>query len=104
MVEVEIELPQGGFSLAISFASGAGVTALFGRSGSGKTTAVDCIAGLRRPLRGRIVVDGLTLFDSDKGIDLPARRRRVGYVFQDGRLFPHLTVRRNLLYGPRFGR
>jgi len=81
------------------FQAGDGVTALFGRSGAGKTSLVEMIAGLLRPDRGRIVVQGRTLFDSEKRIDLPAERRRVGYVFQDARLFPHLTVRRNLLYG-----
>ena len=104
MVEVDIELPLKGFTLAARFASDAGVTALFGRSGAGKTTIVDCIAGLRRPARGRIAVGGETLFDSGRGIDVPRHRRRVGYVFQDARLFPHLTVRRNLLYGRWFRR
>jgi molybdate transport system ATP-binding protein len=104
VLEVDIELPLGAFTLAARFASDAGVTALFGRSGAGKTTIIDCIAGLRRPARGRIAVAGETLFDSAAGVDAPRHRRRVGYVFQDARLFPHLTVRRNLLYGRWFRR
>jgi len=78
-----------------------GVTALFGPSGSGKTSVINMIAGLIRPERGRIDLDGRTLFDSEAGVDLPPHRRRIGYVFQDGRLFPHLSVRSNLLYGYR---
>jgi len=103
-LDVDIELPLAGFTLAARFASDAGVTALFGRSGAGKTTIIDCIAGLRRPARGRVAVAGQVLFDSARGIDVPRHRRRVGYVFQDARLFPHLTVRRNLLYGRWFRR
>ena len=99
MLEVDVELPLRGFTLQATFAAPAGVTALFGRSGSGKTTVVNCVAGLLRPARGRIVVGGRVLFDSASGVDVPAHRRRVGYVFQEARLFPHLTVRRNLLYG-----
>lgn len=86
------------------FEAGDGVTALFGRSGAGKTSLVEMIAGLMRPDHGRIVVQGRTLFCSERRIDLPAERRRVGYVFQDARLFPHLSVRRNLLYGRWAGR
>ena len=77
------------------------MTALFGRSGAGKTTLVNLIAGLVRPDAGRIAVDGETLVDTARGIDVPAHRRRIGYVFQEGRLFPHLSVRGNLLYGRR---
>src|SRR5690606_29489116 len=79
----------------------AGITALFGRSGAGKTSLVNVLAGLLRPQRGRIVLRGQTLFDSQRGIDLAPERRRLGYVFQEGRLFPHLSVRHNLLYGYR---
>ncbi len=78
-----------------------GVTALFGPSGAGKTSIVNMVAGLMRPDRGRITVNGLCLFDSARGIDLPPERRRIGYVFQDGRLLPHLSVRANLTYGMR---
>lgn len=90
------------FTLDASFEAPAGVTALFGRSGSGKTTVVNAVAGLLRPDRGRILSDGTVLLDSAAGVFLPPHRRRVGYVFQDARLFPHLTVRQNLLYGRWF--
>ena len=79
----------------------AGVLALFGRSGAGKTTLVNMLAGLARPDAGRISLGGHLLFDSAARIDLPPERRRIGYVFQEGRLFPHLDVRHNLLYGRR---
>ncbi len=104
MIEVDIALDRGGFRLEAAFSAPSnGVTALFGRSGSGKTTVVNAIAGLVRPDRGRIAVSGRALFDSAAGIDTPTARRRLGYVFQEGRLFPHMTVRRNLLYGRRGG-
>ena len=101
-LEVDVALSRPSFELAASFRTGPGVTALFGRSGSGKTTLVNMVAGLIRPDRGRILVDGRALFDSAARIDLPSHRRRVGYVFQESRLFPHLTVRQNLLYGSWF--
>jgi molybdate transport system ATP-binding protein len=82
-------------------ADGAGITALFGTSGAGKTSVLNMVAGLLKPDRGRIMVSGRTLFDADAGIDLPPEQRRAGYVFQDGRLFPHRRVRANLLYGAR---
>jgi molybdate transport system ATP-binding protein len=104
MLAVNVEHRVGALDLHVEFQTDARITALFGRSGAGKTTLVDMIAGLRRPDRGRIVVDGRVLFDSEQRIDLPARRRRVGYVFQEGRLFPHLTVERNLLYGHALAR
>ncbi len=72
------------------------LTALFGRSGAGKTSLVNVIGGLLRPDRGRIAVDGRVLIDTERGIDIPTHRRRIGYVFQESRLFPHLTVRQNL--------
>ena len=81
------------------FSSAARVLALFGRSGSGKSTVVNAIAGLVKADRGRVVVDGETLFDSERGINMPIEQRGVGYVFQEGLLFPHLSVRQNLLYG-----
>jgi molybdate transport system ATP-binding protein len=81
------------------FSSDARVLALFGRSGSGKSTVVNTIAGLVTADRGRVVVDGETLFDSERGVDMPIEQRGVGYVFQEGLLFPHLNVRQNLLYG-----
>ena len=102
MLEVDIEHRLGAFELDIHFRSGRGLTALFGRSGAGKTSIVNVIAGLVRPERGRIVVDGSVLIDTERGIRVPAHRRRVGYVFQEDRLFPHLTVRQNLLFGRWF--
>lgn len=101
MLEVQVERRLGDFLVEARFRSDRGVTALFGRSGAGKTSIVNMVSGLLRPDRGRIEVDGHVLFDSARGIDLPPWRRRMGYVFQEGRLFPHMTVRRNLLYGWR---
>src|SRR4029077_6663015 len=80
------------------------LTAFFGQSGAGKTSLVNVIGGLIRPNRGRVVVDGTTLRDTAAGIFVPPYRRRIGYVFQEGRLFPHLTVRQNLLFGRWFRR
>jgi molybdate transport system ATP-binding protein len=102
MLEVDIEHRLGSFELDIRFRSGRGLTALFGRSGSGKTSVVNVIAGLVRPERGRVVIEGSVLIDTEHRISVPAHRRRVGYVFQEDRLFPHLTVRQNLLFGRWF--
>jgi molybdate transport system ATP-binding protein len=101
-LSVDIRCAFPGFRLEAAFEAPAGVTALFGRSGSGKTTVVNAVAGLLRPEAGRIVADGATLYDGARGVFLPPHRRRIGYVFQDARLFPHLTVRRNLAYGRWF--
>ena len=101
MLSVDVYTSLPGFELDCAFESESGITALFGRSGAGKSTLVNAIAGLVRPQRGAIVVNGERLFDSARGIDVPVERRRVGYVFQEGRLFPHLTVRGNLDYGLR---
>lgn len=101
-VSVAIEQRFGEFVLNAAFDAPAGVTALFGRSGSGKTTLIHAVAGLLRPDRGRISVAGRVVLDSARGVMLPPHRRRMGYVFQDARLFPHLTVRQNLLYGRWF--
>jgi len=90
-----------GFRLEAAFAADAGVTALLGPSGSGKTTVLSIIAGLRRPDRGRVRLGDTVLLDTAAGVDVPPERRGIGYVFQDYLLFPHLTVRRNLLYGWR---
>ncbi|VDC24355.1 molybdenum ABC transporter ATP-binding protein [Pseudogemmobacter humi] len=90
------------FTLDVAFTAPPGVTALFGRSGSGKTTVVNAVAGLLRPGKGRIALDETVLLDTERRIFLPPHRRRIGYVFQEGRLFPHLTVRQNLLYGRWF--
>ena len=96
---VDVEKRLGDFSIAARFETAGGVTALFGPSGAGKTTVVNMIAGLVRPGRGRIVLGDTVLFDSVQRVDVPAHRRRIGVVFQDGRLFPHLSVAKNLDYG-----
>jgi molybdate transport system ATP-binding protein len=101
---VDIERGLGSFRLGVSFEAGAGITALFGRSGSGKTSVVNAIAGLLRPHRGRIALGSEVLFDSAAGIDVPTPARRIGYVFQEGRLFPHLSVAQNLRYAGLFSR
>ena len=104
MLSVDIHHMQGAFNLNAAFECGAGVTALFGPSGAGKSSVVNAIAGLIRPRAGRVVFDGETLFDSARGLHVRAGRRRFGYVFQEARLFPHLTVRQNLLYSHWFDR
>ncbi|PAU98766.1 molybdenum ABC transporter ATP-binding protein [Paracoccus salipaludis] len=91
-----------GFSLDVSIDAPPGVTVLFGHSGSGKSTVLNAVAGLLRPNAGRVVVDGTVLTDTARRIHLPPHRRRLGVIFQDGRLFPHLTVRQNLRYGRWF--
>ena len=101
MIDVDVSRRVGGFALDVAFQAEAPILGLFGRSGSGKTTLVNLLAGTVRPQRGRIVVNGETLFDSARGVDVPPERRRLGYVFQDDLLFPHLSVERNLLYGYR---
>lgn len=89
------------FELAVAFSSDEDRIVMFGPSGSGKSATLQAIAGLLRPRRGRIVVGGRTLFDATAGVDVPARSRRIGYVFQDYALFPHLSVRENVAYGLR---
>jgi molybdate transport system ATP-binding protein len=103
-LKVDVEHQRGQFRLTARFTSAPGLTALFGRSGSGKTTLVDIVGGLIRPDRGRIAVDGQVLVDTARGMFVPQHRRRIGYVFQDSRLFPHFSVRQNLLYGRWFAR
>src|SRR6267154_1408170 len=95
---VDIERHLGAFRLKAAFETGDGVTALFGRSGAGKTSVVNAIAGILRPERGRITIEGEPVFDSGRGIDVPTPRRRIGY------LFPHLNVRQNLRYAGLFSR
>jgi molybdate transport system ATP-binding protein len=99
---VDIRHRLGTLALEASFESAGRLTALFGPSGSGKTSLVNIIGGLIRPDAGRVTVDGRTLVDRDKRVFVPKHRRRIGYVFQDARLFPHLTVRQNLSYGRFF--
>lgn len=101
-IEVDILVQRGGSIVAADFCvAEPGITALFGVSGAGKTTIVESIAGLLRPQAGKIVLNGRTVFDSRRHIDLPPRNRRVGCVFQDSRLFPHMSVEKNLLFGWR---
>ena len=101
MLRVDVEKRLGEFSLSATFETEGGVTALYGTSGSGKTSLVNMIAGLVTPDRGHIIVDGMTMFDSKARINLPPYKRGIGYVFQEGRLFPHMNVRANLDYGRR---
>lgn len=101
MIDVAVHLGRPGFSLEMSFRSDAVVTGIFGPSGAGKTTLINLIAGLERPNSGSIVLNGRTLFDGGRGVDVPAHLRRVGVVFQEHRLFPHYSVTGNLLYGAR---
>ncbi|WP_447940527.1 molybdenum ABC transporter ATP-binding protein [Pseudoxanthomonas mexicana] len=110
MLHLDIELRRGHFHRHVRIQDDARVIALVGPSGAGKTSVLNAIAGLVTPVAGRIEVDGHCLFDNTRRIDVPVHQRRIGYVFQDARLFPHLDVRRNLLYGrhggrgaPRFG-
>lgn len=100
--QVDISVRTGPFQLEAQFETAQGITVLFGRSGSGKTTLINAVAGLVSPTRGHIRVAGRTLFDSTARLSLPPQRRRLGYIFQDARLFPHLSVERNLRYGMRF--
>ncbi|WP_027535811.1 molybdenum ABC transporter ATP-binding protein [Bradyrhizobium sp. WSM3983] len=104
MLRVDVEKQLGEFSLSASFESEGRVTGLFGASGAGKSSLINMIAGLLRPDRGTIVIDGETVDDTAAGIHVPTWRRRIGYVFQDARLFPHLNVAQNLDYGRRMNR
>ncbi|MGH7031506.1 MAG: ATP-binding cassette domain-containing protein, partial [Stellaceae bacterium] len=101
-LEVDIRHRLGGFVLEASFATQGRLTALFGHSGAGKTSLVNIIAGLLRPERGRVAIDGRVLVDTNSGVFVAKHRRHIGYIFQEPRLFPHLSVRRNLLYGSWF--
>jgi molybdate transport system ATP-binding protein len=101
MLRIDVSKKLGEFSLQASFASDGRVTGLFGVSGSGKTSLINIIAGLLRPEHGTIAIDGETLDNTAKRVHVPVHRRRIGYVFQDARLFPHLDVRQNLDYGRR---
>ena len=101
-LDVRLKHRFAGFDLDVAFRSPGGVTALFGRSGCGKTSIVQAVAGLLRPDEGEITLGSVRLLDTAKRIEVPVHRRRMGYVFQEGRLFPHLSVRQNLLYGHWF--
>jgi ABC-type sulfate/molybdate transport systems ATPase subunit len=98
-IDVTIDLPVRDFELRVDFRVEGGITALFGPSGAGKTMTLRTIAGLTSPRSGRIAISGRPLFDSSNGIDVPARDRRIGYVFQQYALFPHLDVARNVAFG-----
>ncbi|MGC5797783.1 ATP-binding cassette domain-containing protein [Sphingomonas sp. NFX23] len=97
--EIDIEKRLGDTQVSLTLEAGEGATVLFGPSGVGKSSVLNMVAGLLRPDRGRIAVDGETLFGN--GINVPPERRKAGYVFQEARLFPHMRVRANLLYGVR---
>ncbi|MEM5472300.1 molybdenum ABC transporter ATP-binding protein [Hoeflea sp. AS60] len=101
-LSVRIAHSFGAFSLDVEFEAPSGVTALFGRSGSGKTSVVNAVAGLFKPESGHIFLNETVLYDADRRISVPVHQRRLGYVFQEGRLFPHMSVRQNLLYGRWF--
>ncbi len=96
--DINVQKRIGELALDVRLATDAPIAALFAPSGSGKTSLLNMVAGLLRPDAGRIAIAGETLFDSTTGVDLPPERRRIGYVFQDRRLFPHLNVRANLRY------
>lgn len=102
MLKVRVQHKLGDFRIDAEFQAGSGVTALFGRSGAGKTVLVNMVAGLLAPQTGEITLDGVTLLNTGTGVNLAAHKRQLGYVFQDGRLFPHLSVAQNLDFGTRY--
>ena len=99
IVTVDVERTLGSFHLKVAFSAAAGITALFGPSGSGKTLTLRCVAGLLRPSRGRVALGDRVLYDSASSVDLATRDRRIGYVFQNYALFPHLDAAANVAYG-----
>lgn len=99
MIEVDITLKRNKFNVSIQETFDKGITGIYGPSGSGKTSLLHCISGLSRPQKGEINIQGRTIFSSSKKINIPIEKRNIGYVLQEGRLFPHMTVERNLLYG-----
>ena len=102
MISVEVALARSDFALDVAFTGGVGVTALFGPSGCGKTTVIRLVAGIERPDRGRITLAERVLSDAAARVHVPPHRRRIGLVFQDAQLFPHLSVAHNLAYGRFF--
>ena len=102
MIEVSVHHRFGDFRLDIAFKSKAHILALTGPSGVGKTTVINVIAGLLQPAKGRVEIDGHLMLDTTEKIFVPAHKRNIGYVFQDTRLFPHLSVEQNLKYGRWF--
>jgi molybdate transport system ATP-binding protein len=103
MITLDFRLEQGRFAVEIRERLASRITALFGPSGAGKTTILDAIAGLRRPVSGTIAIDSRVLYDERRAIEQPPHERHVGYVTQDVALFPHMNVRRNIEYGRRHG-
>lgn len=103
MIGLDFRLVQGAFTLDITAQLDRPITALFGPSGAGKTTVLDAVAGLRTPASGSIRINDRVVFDRERGVNVPAHARHVGYVAQDVALFPHMSVRRNVLYGRRKG-
>jgi molybdate transport system ATP-binding protein len=101
MLSLDVQKQLGKIAIDARFALGGSAAALFGPSGAGKSSIINIIAGLLKPDRGKITIQDEIVFDSAARIDVPAHKRNVGYVFQEGRLFPHLTVRSNLNYGRR---
>jgi molybdate transport system ATP-binding protein len=101
-LEVRARTRLGDFTLDAAFTTDGKITAIFGPSGAGKTSLINVVAGLIKPEDGYVAVDHTVLLDTTRGIDVPAHKRRIGYVFQESRLFPHLTVKQNLLYGRWF--
>src|SRR5512139_1179107 len=99
MIEIQVEKNLGNFSLNVSLTLQKGITVLFGPSGSGKTLTLHSVAGLVEPDSGVVRVNGTVYFDRKRGVNLPIHRRRVGYVFQESSLFPHMTVFENIAYG-----
>ncbi|MFS4583549.1 molybdenum ABC transporter ATP-binding protein [Phaeobacter sp. C3_T13_0] len=102
MLEVALTHQLGPLAVDVSFSAPDGVTVLFGRSGAGKTSVANAVAGLLTPSAGKISIKERVVLDTLNGISVPSHRRRIGYIFQDARLFPHMTVSKNLIYGQRF--
>ena len=103
-MDVKLQRRQGTCFIDVAFQSDEkGITALFGPSGAGKSSIINMVAGLQKPDHGSVFIRGRCLFDSGRGLDLPPEKRNVGYVFQESLLFPHLSVKSNLLYGRRRG-
>lgn len=102
MIEFDAQGTHGAFRLDARFSAGGGITALFGPSGAGKTTILNMLAGLLRPERGRIVIADQVAVDTERGLFVPPHKRRIGYVFQDALLFPHLSVGQDLRFGRWF--